>query len=104
MIPTIAETVPSIDFSKLDWSNPATYVAFVGTLVIVSRLIVNLTPTPKDNKVWAAVVDVLKKLGLYIPLFVLCGFLVGCAGNGFALSASYTDPETGIEVSAQTTK
>jgi hypothetical protein len=41
-------------------------VAIAGSVVIVARIIVKLTPTPKDDSILEYVVGVLKHLGLHI--------------------------------------
>ena len=41
-------------------------VAAVGAVVIAARLIVKLTPTPKDDSVLEKIVNFLKTLGLHI--------------------------------------
>ena len=41
-------------------------VTAIGGIVIAARVIVKLTPTPKDDTILAAIVGVLKQLGLYI--------------------------------------
>lgn len=50
-----------IEWMKLNWE---TLVAGAGAVVMVSRVIVRLTPTPKDDTVLKRVVDFLKALGL----------------------------------------
>ena len=41
-------------------------VAVVGAVVLVARVIVKLTPTPKDDSWLESVVTVLKHLGLHV--------------------------------------
>ena len=41
-------------------------VAAIGGLVIVARIIVKLTPTPKDDSVVEKIVGVLKAIGLHV--------------------------------------
>lgn len=41
-------------------------IAVAGSVVVVARIIVKLTPTPADDTILAKVVDVLKSLGLHI--------------------------------------
>ena len=41
-------------------------VAAVGAIVIAARIIVKLTPTPKDDSVLEKIVNFLKTLGLHI--------------------------------------
>lgn len=50
----------------MEWltQNWQTLTAGVGALVMISRVIVKLTPTPKDDSLLAKVVDVLKSIGL----------------------------------------
>lgn len=48
-------------------------VAILGGIIISARVIVKLTPTPKDDTVLDAVVQFLKHVGLNInPLLALC--------------------------------
>lgn len=42
-------------------------IGAIGGLVIAARVIVKLTPTPKDDAVFAKVISALKHIGLYIP-------------------------------------
>lgn len=42
-------------------------MAALSAVVGAARLIVLLTPTPKDDAVMAKVIAVLKKIGLHIP-------------------------------------
>jgi len=53
-----------IQFAQANWTE---IVAGVGGLVILARSIVLLTPTPKDDAIFAKVVGIFKKLGLVIP-------------------------------------
>jgi len=50
----------------MEWltQNWQTLTAGVGALVMISRVIVKLTPTPKDDSLLAKIVDVLKSIGL----------------------------------------
>lgn len=41
-------------------------VAIVGGIVLVARIIVKLTPTPKDDTVLEKIVNILKGIGLHI--------------------------------------
>lgn len=41
-------------------------VAIIGGIVVTARIIVKLTPTPKDDSVLEKVVGILKHLGLHI--------------------------------------
>jgi len=52
----------------IDWitHNWQTLTAGVGAVVILARIAVKLTPTPKDDSILAKVVDVLKSIGLKI--------------------------------------
>jgi len=52
----------------MDWliDNWQNLVAAVGGLVIAARIIVILTPTPKDNKVVENIVRFLKQIGLHV--------------------------------------
>ena len=47
-------------------TNGPALMALVGAIVMGARVIVKLTPTPKDDNVLAGVVKLLKHLGLYI--------------------------------------
>ena len=46
--------------------NHTEIIALIGGIVIVARIIVKLTPTPKDDSVLEKVVGFLKHLGLHI--------------------------------------
>jgi len=52
----------------VDWilENWQTLVAIAGAVVMAARLIVKLTPTPKDDAWLARIIDVLKAVGLHI--------------------------------------
>ena len=52
----------------MEWltANWQDLIAIAGSVIVVSRLLVKLTPTPVDDTVLAKVVDVLKSLGLHI--------------------------------------
>lgn len=41
-------------------------VAAIGALVILARIIVKLTPTPKDNAIVERVINILRHVGLVI--------------------------------------
>ena len=41
-------------------------VAILGGIVVTARIIVKLTPTPKDDSVLEKIVGILKHLGLHI--------------------------------------
>lgn len=41
-------------------------VAIVGGVVLLARIIVKLTPTPKDDTALASIVEILKHLGLVV--------------------------------------
>lgn len=41
-------------------------VAIIGGIVVTARIIVKLTPTPKDDSVLEKIVGILKHLGLHI--------------------------------------
>lgn len=64
------------------WSDIITALT---TLIIASRLIVKLTPTPRDDTALEKVVTALKHLGLHVrdkvPLLSLCLLLPACATN-----------------------
>lgn len=53
-----------MEFIQENW---VSIVAALTGLMWVARLVVKITPTPKDDKVWAKVVKVLKGVGLVIP-------------------------------------
>lgn len=42
-------------------------VGIAGGIIIAARIIVKLTPTPKDDTVLAAIVKILRQLGLNLP-------------------------------------
>lgn len=52
----------------MNWilSNWHDIVGIAGALVIGARLIVKLTPTPKDDSVLASIVSALKAIGLHL--------------------------------------
>jgi len=50
-----------IDFITQNWQ---TITAAAGAVVMISRVIVRLTPTPKDDSVLASIVNALKAIGL----------------------------------------
>jgi DUF1009 family protein len=41
-------------------------VAAVGAAVILARIVVKLTPTPKDDSVLEKIVNILKAIGLHV--------------------------------------
>lgn len=53
-----------IDYITANWE--AIIAAFAGVMM-AARLIVKLTPTPKDDAAMAKVIKFLKNLGLVIP-------------------------------------
>lgn len=69
-------------------------IAAIGAVIILARLIVKLTPTPKDNTWLERVVVWLKHIGLHIPALFLAGALSwGCGATG-KISTGY-NPSTG---------
>ena len=52
----------------IDWvsANWVQITAAVGGLVLTARVVVKLTPTPKDDAILAKVVTVLKHIGLHV--------------------------------------
>lgn len=52
------------EYLKENWEE---IIAIWGGVVLVARLIVKLTPTPKDDDFLAKIVGLFKQLGLYIP-------------------------------------
>lgn len=52
----------------MDWirANWVELVAIVGGVVLVARIIVKLTPTPKDDTVLEKIVNFLKAIGLQL--------------------------------------
>lgn len=52
------------EYLKDNWE---AIIAIWGGIVLVARLIVKLTPTPKDDAFLAKIVGLLKQLGLFIP-------------------------------------
>ena len=52
----------------MEWitANWRDLIAVAGSVVVVARIIVKLTPTPADDTILAKVVGVLKSLGLHI--------------------------------------
>ena len=65
----------------MDWINENwdDVVAIVGGIVIAARIIVKLTPTPKDDAWFAKVIHLLKHLGLYIPIIIAFCMLPSCS-------------------------
>ena len=47
-------------------SNWHDIVGIAGAVIIVARLIVKVTPTPKDDSVLASIVSALKAIGLHL--------------------------------------
>lgn len=47
-------------------SNWTEIVAALGAIVIAARVVVKLTPTPKDDSVLEKIVNLLKSVGLHI--------------------------------------
>jgi hypothetical protein len=64
-------------FVENNWES---IVAAVGGIVIAARVIVKLTPTPKDDELYAKFIKLLKHFGLYIPLVCLSFLNLSCAG------------------------
>lgn len=67
-----------IEYITKHWAD---IVGIVGGVVIVARIVVKLTPTPKDDTVLEKVVNVLKHIGLnvkLIPLAASCLLLTSC--------------------------
>ena len=52
-----------MEFLTANWKQ---IVAVAGAVIIVARLIVKLTPTPKDDSALEKIVKVLKALGLHV--------------------------------------
>jgi DUF1009 family protein len=50
----------------MEWltQNWQTLTAGAGAVIILARIVVKLTPTPKDDSILARIVDVLKSIGL----------------------------------------
>lgn len=78
---------------NLDWliEHWTEIVAVAGAIVIIARIIVKLTPTPKDDAILAKVIEVLKTIGLSLAdtprkpppaaliLLLLLPLVAGCA-------------------------
>lgn len=76
----------------MDWINEnwQELVGIVGGVVIAARIIVKLTPTPKDDAFLAKIITLLKHLGLYIPVLLALLLLPACSIT--------IDPQTGKPV------
>lgn len=50
----------------MEWltQNWQTLTAGIGAVVMLARVIVKITPTPRDDSILAKIVDVLKSIGL----------------------------------------
>lgn len=70
-------------------------VAAIGGIVITARVIVKLTPTPKDDALFAKFIKILKHLGLYIPIICLTLSNISC--KTVTGSLSYTDLNSGAK-------
>jgi len=71
----------------VDWilENWQTLVAIAGAVVMAARLIVKLTPTPKDDAWLARIIDALKAVGLHIDP----NKMAGRPGNGGGSNGAY---------------
>jgi len=71
-------------------------VAAIGAVIIIARIIVKLTPTPKDDSFLEKVVAFLKHIGLHISLFVaLAALTTGCARFSTNQIERRYDPDSG---------
>lgn len=52
-----------MDWIRVNWKE---LVAIVGGVVLVARIVVKLTPTPKDDSILEKIVAFLKAVGLHI--------------------------------------
>jgi len=52
------------------------WMTYLVAIVLGARVIVKLTPTPKDDTVLDAIVQFLKTLGLHIPVWLFAGLLL----------------------------
>lgn len=52
-----------IEYVQLNWAD---IVTAIGGIAVAARVIVKLTPTPKDDAAYAKIIGVLKHLGLHI--------------------------------------
>lgn len=59
--------------------NRADITSIVIGIIVVARLIVKLTPTPKDDTWLAKVVDILGHIGLKLPLLLCVCALSACS-------------------------
>jgi len=73
-------------------------IAIIGGLVIAARLIVKLTPTPRDDAFLAKLITILKHIGLYIPLLLISGLTSCATDNGTATPGYYRagNPDDGV--------
>lgn len=83
-----------IEWTTANWES---LVAGVGGVVIAARIIVKLTPTPKDDRVLAKIIALLKHLGLYIPVIALVLALPGCG----TLNSLMIDPDGCLGVTVE---
>lgn len=69
-------------------------IAAIGAVVILARVIVKLTPTPRDNTWLDRVITWLKHIGLHIPALLLAAALWSGCGSTGKVSTGY-NPSTG---------
>ena len=74
----VAQDAAPVDESGFGGLDFAQIVAALGAVVILARVIVKATPTPKDDTVLAKIVGFLKHLGLHVPILLACLFTAGC--------------------------
>lgn len=82
-LPPVATPAAAVTFPEI--------MGALAALIIVARLIVKLTPTPKDDTIMEKIVDGLKHLGLVIKCAILCAVigLTGCV----SVSGTRTAPD-----------
>ncbi|MDW8310115.1 MAG: hypothetical protein RMK20_12155, partial [Verrucomicrobiales bacterium] len=64
-------------------------IAALGAVIILARLIVKLTPTPRDNTWLERLITWLKHIGLHIPALVLAAALASGCGSAGKVSTGY---------------
>ena len=64
--------------NEITW---AEIVAAIGAIIIIARVVVKLTPTPKDNSILEKVIAFLKHIGLHVSAVALLVFATatGCS-------------------------
>lgn len=78
-------------------------VTVIGAVVIIARVIVKLTPTPKDNTILERIIAFLKHIGLHISAIAVLLALPACSTFSTTQIDERTNQKTG-ETTKITTK